>query len=87
MLIFEGGGVVEVVGSPRKQAYALIFESGRGGGVGKEQPSSKTSVSAHFRRWSLLVFGVGVSASCVVVAEIGGSLHSSVGSVGVVSSE
>ena len=28
MLIFEGGGVVEVVGSPRKQAYVLVFEGG-----------------------------------------------------------
>jgi hypothetical protein len=48
MLIFKGGGVVEVVGSPRKRAYALVFEGGRGGGVGKEQPSSKMSASARF---------------------------------------
>ncbi len=56
MLIFVSGGVVEVAGSPRKQAYVLIFEggggrSGGGGDVGKGQPSSKTSTSAHFRRW------------------------------------
>ena len=51
MLIFKGGSVVEVVDSPRKQAYTLIFEGGRGGGVSKEQPSSKTSASACFRRW------------------------------------
>jgi hypothetical protein len=46
MLIFEGGGVIEVVGSPRKQAYVLIFESG--GGRGGRQPS-KTSIRARFR--------------------------------------
>jgi hypothetical protein len=34
MLIFKGGSVVEVVGSPRKRAYVLVFEGDRGGGVG-----------------------------------------------------
>jgi hypothetical protein len=47
MLIFEGGGVVEVVGSPRKRAYALVFEGGRGGGVGKEQPSQPWQQRSH----------------------------------------
>ena len=32
MLIFEGGGVVEVVGSPRKRARMLVFEGGGGRG-------------------------------------------------------
>jgi len=36
MLIFEGGGVVKVVGSPRKRAYVLVFEGDRGGGVGNK---------------------------------------------------
>ncbi len=27
-----------MVGSPQKQAYVLVFEGGRGDGVGKEQP-------------------------------------------------
>ena len=49
MLIFEGGSVVEVVGSPRKRAYGLGFEGDRGGGVGKDQSSSKTSMYARFR--------------------------------------
>jgi len=44
MLNFEGGRCEEVVGSPRKQVYVLVFEGGggrggRGGGVGKEKPS------------------------------------------------
>ena len=41
--------MVEVVGSPRKQAYVLVFKGDRGGGVGKDQSSSKTSMYACFR--------------------------------------